>query len=293
MLFSGSMVALVTPMTEQNHIDKKALANLIEWHIEVKTDALVVAGTTGEAATLEIDEQKDLISFIVKQGRERIPIIVGSGSNATQKTLHLSKQAADAGADACLIVTPYYNKPTQLGLYTHYKTLADQLNLPIIIYNVPSRTGCDILPETIAELAQEKQIIGIKEATGKIERACAIQKLCGKNFAIYSGDDATALALMQQANAKGVISVTANIVPADMQAMCASALQGDFTTAQQINAKLNLLHERLFLESNPIPVKWALAHVGKITPQLRLPLLPLAKQHHAALAEAMAVAGVI
>lgn len=285
-MFKGSMVALVTPMHEDGSLDKKALQELVEWHIQSKTDAIVAAGTTGESATLDADEQLEVISFIVKQVARRIPVIAGTGSNSTRTTLKLSENAKRAGADACLIVTPYYNKPTQNGLYQHYKMVAEKIGLPVILYNVPGRTACDILPETVEYLSKVKNIIGIKEATGKLERAQEIIKRCDKTFEVYSGDDATALELMLH-GAKGVISVTSNITPLKMHEMCEAALNGNQALAEKINTKLMLLHKNLFLESNPIPAKWALHMMGKIQAGIRLPLLPLDSKYHQEVKKAM------
>lgn len=290
-MFKGSMVALVTPMHEDGSIDKKALHDLVEWHIQAKTAALIIAGTTGESATLDYDEQYELIASVVKQVAGRIPVIAGTGTNSTQTTIKLTESAKRAGADACLIVTPYYNKPTQLGLYEHYKTIAEKTQIPIILYNVPGRTCCDLLPETIERLAKIKHIIGIKEATGNLERTKDIIKRCGKDFAIYSGDDATAMDLMLL-GADGVISVTANIAPAKMQQMCEAALAGQKELAEKLNTELMLLHTRLFLEANPIPAKWALHAMGKIQSGIRLPLLPLDSKYHQEVKEAMQNAGV-
>jgi len=290
-MFKGSMVAIVTPMHEDGEIDKSALHDLIEWHIESKTNGIIVAGSTGESATLEPDEKLELISFAVKQAAGRIPVIAGTGTNSTRTTLKLTENAKRAGANACLIVTPYYNKPTQNGLYQHYKTVAETIDLPIILYNVPSRTACDLLPETVERLAQIKNIIGIKEATGKTERAEEIAQRCGQDFAIYSGDDATALDLMLH-GAQGVISVTANIAPYKMHEMCQAVLSGQQTLAEKINNELMLLHKRLFIESNPIPTKWALNRMGKIKTGIRMPLLPLDKKYYEEVKEAMQNAGV-
>lgn len=286
------MVALVTPMHHDGSLDKKSLQNLVEWHIDSKTDALVVCGTTGESATLSAQEQAELISLVIKQVNGRIPVIAGSGSNSTLITSHLTAQAKALGADACLIVTPYYNKPTQKGLIAHYETIASKVNIPIILYNVPGRTGCDLLPETVSELAKVPNIIGIKEATGKVERATEILRLCGNDFYIYSGDDATALDLMLQ-GAKGVISVTSNIAPFKMAELCEAALRGDIETAQKLNAELMPLHTKLFLEPNPIPAKWALYEMGMVEKGIRLPLLPLDQKFHEPLKEAMRAAHVL
>lgn len=291
-MFKGSIVALVTPMHTDGSIDNKALEDLVEWHIASKTNALVIAGTTGESATLTAEEKNQLISKVVKQVAGRIPVIAGTGTNNTQTTLKLTADAKKAGADACLVVTPYYNKPTQKGLYQHYKLLADQSDLPIILYNVPGRTGCDLLPETIEQLAKLKTIIGIKEATGKLERGVDIRQRCGKDFYIYSGDDETALKLMQQ-GAEGVISVTANVAPEKMQQMCEAALMGNHSLAEKINQELMPLHQRLFSESNPIPTKWALWKMNKIQDGIRLPLLSLDQKYHNDVIEAMQSAGAL
>jgi 4-hydroxy-tetrahydrodipicolinate synthase len=290
-MFKGSMVALVTPMLDDGTIDKNALNELVEWHVASKTSALIIAGTTGESATLEPEEQFELVSLVVKQVHGRIPVIAGSGTNSTQTTLKLTANAKRAGADGCLVVTPYYNKPTQQGLYQHYQAIAEKSDIPIILYNVPGRTACDILPETVERLANIKNIVGIKEATGKLDRAQEILKRCGKEFEIYSGDDATALELMLN-GIHGVISVTANVAPAKMVAMCEAALSGDHVLAKKINAELDLLHHRLFLESNPIPTKWALHSMGKIKAGIRLPLLPLDSKYHQEVKEALQNAGV-
>lgn len=290
-MFKGSIVALVTPMHLDGSIDQAALADLIEWHIAAKTDGFVIAGTTGESATLEPEEHAALLSFVVQKVAGRVPVIAGTGTNSTRTTLKLTEGAKRAGADACLIVTPYYNKPTQNGLFEHYKTIAHKINLPMIVYNVPGRTACDILPETVARLSEIDNIIGIKEATAQLERALAIQKLAHPKFKIYSGDDLTALSLMEN-GAHGVISVTANVAPKKMAEMCAAALSKNLVRAREINAELNLLHQRLFLESNPIPTKWALQAMGKISPGIRMPLLPLDNKYHQEVKEAMQRAGV-
>lgn len=290
-MFKGSFVAIVTPMHADGSIDKKALSELIEWHIQSKTEGIVVSGSTGESATLEPDEQLELISLVVKQVAGRLPVIAGTGTNSTKKTLKLSENAKQVGADACLIVTPYYNRPMQSGLYQHYKTIAEKIDLPLLIYNVPGRTGCDILPETVEKLSLIKNIVGIKEATGKLERAQEIIKRCDKTFGVYSGDDATGLDLMLH-GAQGVISVTANVAPLKMYEMCQAALSNNKTLAEKINAELALLHTRLFLESNPIPVKWALQTMGKIQSGIRMPLLPLDSKYHQEVKEAMQNAGV-
>lgn len=285
-MFQGSIVALVTPMQSDGTIDKKALYQLLEWHIASKTDALVVAGTTGEAATLTPDEHTELISCVVKYVAKRLPVIAGTGSASTQHAIELTGKAQKAGADAVLLVTPYYNKPTQQGLFEHYKTIANSTALPLILYNVPSRTACDLLPETIEPLLTFSNIIGIKDATGNTERLQQLLHLSDKNFAVYSGDDATAMDWMLL-GAKGVISVTANIAPCQMHSLCEAALAQQREEAEKINQHLMLLHRALFLESNPIPTKWALSHMGMITSGIRLPLTTLHKKFHAALKEAI------
>lgn len=290
-MFKGSMVAIVTPMHEDGSIDKKAMQELTEWHIASGTSAIIAAGTTGESATLDTDEQFELISSLVKQVDGRIPVIAGTGSNSTRTTIKLTDNAKRAGADASLIVTPYYNKPSQNGLYQHYKTIAEAVDLPIILYNVPGRTACDLLPETVERIAMIKNMIGIKEATGKVERAQEIIKRCGNHFAIYSGDDDTSMELMLQ-GAQGVISVTANVAPAKMVEMCKAALSGNRQAAEIINDELKPLHKKLFLESNPVPAKWALHLMGKIQSGIRMPLLPLDKRYHQEVKEALQHAGV-
>ncbi len=291
-MFQGSMAAIITPMNEDGSIDVKALQDLVEWHIKNKTSAIIATGTTGESVTLEPEELFKVNEIVVKQAAGRIPVIAGTGTNSTSTVIKLSKEAKRAGVNALLIVTPYYNKPTQNGLYMHYKTIAENVDLPIILYNVPSRTACDMLPETVERLAQIKNIIGIKEATGKVERTVDILKRTGNQFEVYSGDDATALDLMK-AGAKGVISVTANVAPQKMSDMCQAALKGDFATADKLNDELMPLHKQLFLESNPIPTKWALHTMGKIKAGIRLPLLPLDSKYHQEVKNAMQAAGVI
>lgn len=291
MTLTGSIVALVTPMHEDGSIDKSSLHDLIEWHISNRTQGLVIAGTTGESATLDVDEQFDLITTVVKQVAKRIPVIAGTGTNSTRSTLKLTDNAKRAGADACLIVTPYYNKPPQNGLFQHYQTIAEKTDVPIILYNVPSRTGCDLLAETVERLSKLPNIIGIKEATGKADRAKEILDRCAKAFHVYSGDDFTAMELMLL-GAKGVISVTANVAPAKMHALAQAALSGNQKLAAQLNAELELLHQRLFLEANPIPTKWALHSMGKIKAGIRLPLIPLDKRYHQEVKEALQIAGV-
>jgi 4-hydroxy-tetrahydrodipicolinate synthase len=291
-MFQGSMVALVTPMREDGEIDEDSLLGLVEFHIKHHSDALVSVGTTGESATLNEHEHCHVIRRTVEMAAGRIPVIAGTGANSTREAIDLTRCAMEAGADACLLVTPYYNKPTQEGLYLHHKAVAETVPIPQILYNVPGRTACDMLPETVARLAELENIIGIKEATGSMQRAQDIMDCCGDSLALYSGDDATAMELMLL-GARGNISVTANVAPAEMHAMCAAALAGDRNTAMPINDRLNVLHSALFVESNPIPVKWALYAMGLIPPGIRLPLTPLAENHRGIVLQALRQAGVL
>lgn len=278
-MIKGSIVALVTPMLADGGVDWDALSGLIEMHIEKKTDALVAVGTTGESATLSVKEHTTVIKFVTQQVAGRIPVIAGTGANCTREAIELTASAKQAGADACLLVAPYYNKPTQEGLYQHHKTIAEAVAIPQILYNVPGRTAVDMLPATVARLATVPHIVGIKEATGDLERGRQVLDLCGDTLAIYSGDDATAVELILM-GAKGNISVTANVAPLQMAKLCQLALTGDAEQARTINASLAALHKNLFVESNPIPVKWALAEMGLIQPYLRLPLTELSPQYH-------------
>lgn len=291
-MFSGSMVALVTPMTEDGGLDFDALDQLIEFHVENQTDAIVAVGTTGESATLSEKEHCQVIRHCVERAKGRVPIIAGTGSNNTTEAIELTRCAKDAGADACLLVTPYYNKPTQEGLFLHYQAIAKAVAVPQILYNVPGRTACDMLPKTVARLADVSNIIGIKEATGDLERSRQILELCGEKLDVYSGDDATAMDLILN-GAKGDISVTANIAPRQMHEMCAAALAGDRDKASGINDALMPLHQNLFLEANPIPVKWALYHMGKISAGIRLPMTVLSESHQQTLAQAMKQANIV
>ena len=291
-MFHGSMVALVTPMQADGALDREALDRLVEFHVENGTDAIVAVGTTGESATLDDEEHCSLIRQVVETAANRIPVIAGTGSNSTREAIELTRCAMEAGADACLLVTPYYNKPTQEGLYLHYKAIAEAVPIPQILYNVPGRTVCDMLPETVARLAQISNIIGIKEATGNLERGKEIMDRCGDKLDVYSGDDATALELILL-GAKGDISVTANVAPRAMHEMCAAALRGDRAEAERINASLLALHKNLFLEANPIPVKWALQEMGLIQAGIRLPLTPLSDKFHDDVRQAMRQANLL
>ncbi|MCN4143799.1 MAG: 4-hydroxy-tetrahydrodipicolinate synthase [Thiohalomonas sp.] len=285
-MFSGSMVALVTPMHADASVDELSLAKLLEFHVENGTDAIVVMGTTGESATLNEKEHCHTIKQVVDIVNNRIPVIAGTGANSTTEAIELTQCAMSAGADACLLVTPYYNKPTQEGLYQHFKKVAETVAIPQILYNVPGRTAVDMLPETVVRLAGISNIVGIKEATGDLSRGQQIMAECGDKLDVYSGDDATAMELILS-GAKGDISVTANIAPKAMHEMCAAALAGDRETATAINERLLALHDKLFVESNPIPVKWALYEMGMIPEGIRLPLTTLNDQYHDVIRDAI------
>lgn len=292
MLLQGSMVALVTPMFPDGRVDRDALARLIDFHCEQGTDGIVAIGTTGESATLDFEEHADLLGFFVEKVNGRVPVIAGTGANATSEALHLTQQAKAVGVDACLLVTPYYNKPTQEGLYLHHKMIAEAVDIPQILYNVPGRTAVDMLPETVRRLSAIPNIVGIKEAGGKVERIRDILAVCPEDFAVYSGDDAIAMEAML-AGAKGVISVTANVAPAAMHALCEACLAGDARRAAEINAPLEKLHRDLFVEANPIPVKWALREMGLIQSGIRLPLTWLSERYHPAVRDALKQAGLV
>lgn len=291
-MFQGSMVAIVTPMKVDGTIDYPRYADLIEFHIENGTHALVPAGTTGESATLDFDEHCEVIRFAVEQVAKRIPVIAGTGANSTREALALTQCAKQHGADACLLVTPYYNKPPQEGLYQHYKLIAESVAIPQILYNVPARTAVDMQVDTVERLSHVENIIGIKEATGTPDRALEIMRRCDKSFDVYSGEDIAA-AEMMLGGGDGVISVTANVAPQKMAQMCEAALKKDTETTHKLDSELLGLHQQLFIESNPIPSKWALKEMGLIGEGIRLPLVPLAKECHAAVREAMQQAGVI
>lgn len=282
-MFFGSMVALITPMKNNGEIDEESLRKLVDFHVAAGTKAIIACGTTGEAATLSDAEQLRVIKIVVEQAAGKIAVIAGTGANCTKKATTLTLAAMSEGVDACLIVTPYYIKPTQEGLFQHYKAIANKAAIPLILYNVPGRTGVDLLPETVIKLAKISNVIGIKEATGNIARAQEIHEACGDSLDIYSGDDGTALDLILKAHAKGVISVTANVVPKLMADMCHAALNDAVSDAEMINKKLNPLHKALFLESNPIPVKWALYKQGLAENVIRSPMTPLAEKYRAEL----------
>ena len=290
-MITGSLVAIVTPMHEDGRLDVAAFKKLIDWHVAEGTDGIVVVGTTGESPTVDFDEHKELIRVAVEHSRGRIPIIAGTGGNSTAEAVELTEAAKKNGATACLSVVPYYNKPTQEGLYRHFRKIAESVDLPMILYNVPARTVADLANDTVVRLAEVPGIVGIKDATANIERGTDLIKRLPRNFAIYSGEDSTALALILLGG-HGVISVTANVAPRLMHQMCAAALVGDVKRARDINLRLLALHQRLFVEANPIPVKWALAEMGKIEYGLRLPLTPLSDKFHEAVREALHEAGI-
>ncbi len=286
------MVAIATPMHEGGEIDYDSLARYVEFHIENDTNALVPAGTTGESATLDHAEHCEVIRFVVERVNGRIPVIAGTGANSTHEAIELTKCAKDAGADACLLVTPYYNKPTQEGLVLHHEAIARAVAIPQILYNVPGRTACDMLPETAIRLSHVENIIGIKEATGDISRCKKILAESKNGFLLISGDDATAMEFLF-AGGHGVITVTGNVAPKLFHALCMACLEGDRTKAQQINSKLERLNNDLFLESNPIPVKWCLTEMGLFPKGMRLPMTQLSNIHHETLRQALQLAGCI
>lgn len=297
-MITGSIVAIVTPMHEDGSLDLAAFRALIDFHIDAGTDAIVVVGTTGESPTVNVEEHELLIAEAVKHAGQRVPIIAGTGANSTREAIELATFSKKAGADASLTVVPYYNKPTQEGLYRHFKAIAEAVDMPHILYNVPGRTGCDLHNDTVLRLAEIPNIVGIKDATGGIERGsdllqrAALLKDSIGDFAIYSGDDASTLALMLL-GAHGTISVTANVAPKLMHEMCAAALRGEVARARAINFQLLGLHRKLFVEANPIPVKWAVARMGKMKNVLRLPLTPLSSAVQPQVEAAMRQAGVI
>jgi 4-hydroxy-tetrahydrodipicolinate synthase len=295
-MFKGSMVAIATPMQKgvaaNTALDYEGMERLVEFHITNGTDAIVAVGTTGESATLDEKEHCDVIQRVVEMVRGRVPVIAGTGANSTTEAIDLTRCAKDAGADACLLVTPYYNKPTQEGLYLHHKAVAEAVAIPQILYNVPGRTACDMLPETIGRLAKVQNIIGVKEATGDLGRISRIRDLSGPDFILVSGDDATTKDFILQGG-DGVISVTANVAPRAMHDMCMLALQGDTEGAARIDNTLAGLHKTLFIESNPIPVKWVLHKMGLIQAGIRLPMTWLSEQFEAPLLESMKQANLI
>lgn len=286
-MLEGSIVALVTPMGDDGEVDYKTLQELIDWHITSGTQGIVAVGTSGESATLSVEEHIQVVKAIVEFTAGRIPVYAGTGANATHEAITLTNSVTGIGVAACLSVTPYYNKPTQKGLVQHFRTIADNTDLPIILYNVPGRTACDMLPEVTAELSEHPHIIGIKDATGNMERVEQLKTMCRDDFRLLSGDDATSLEFLRRGG-HGVISVTNNVAPKLMAMFCQAAKAGDWSVAEQLNQQLMGLHTKLFLEANPIPVKWALWRIGKISnPGLRLPLTTLSDEYHAAVEAAL------
>ncbi len=291
-MFKGSLVALVTPFDAHNRVDYAALKRLIEFHVNAGSNGLVIAGTTGEAATLTRKEHVDLISRAVELVDGRLPVVVGTGSNSTAQTVNLSLAVADSGIDAYLVVVPYYNKPTQEGMYQHFMAIADAVSKPVMLYNVPGRTVADMQPATVARAATHGNIFGIKEATGDIDRLKSIQDLVSEDFMLYSGDDFTVLQFLEQGG-HGVVTVSGNVVPAAMSRLCSLARSGELSAAKDLDNTLQPLNTALFVESNPIPVKWAVSLMGLIPPYLRLPMTNFAEQYHDQMRAALEVAGVI
>ncbi len=291
-MIQGSIVALVTPMDSKGAIDKGSLKKLVEFHIEQGTDSIVAMGTTGESATLDETEHCDVVKSVVDFVAGRIPVIAGTGANSTTEAISLTQAAKDVGADACLLVTPYYNKPTQEGLYLHYKAIAEAVDIPQILYNVPGRTACDMLPETIGQLAAINNIVGVKEATGELERVGKIRDLCGADFAIYTGDDASSCEFCLLGG-NGSITVSGNVAPKLVHQMISAAMQGNRELAESIDAKLSALHQHLFIQSNPIPVKWAVAEMGLMRKGIRLPMTWLTEDCYVTVRDAMKQAEVL
>ena len=291
-MLKGSIVALVTPMTSSGDVDWGALDGLIDWHLESGTHGIVPVGTTGESATLTVPEHTQVIGATVKRVAGRIPVVAGTGANATAEAIELTQSAKDVGADAALLVTPYYNKPTQEGLYRHYSAIAEAVDIPMVLYNVPPRTACDMQAETVARLAPIDHIIGIKEACGDAERVGAIRELVGDDFILLSGEDAQTFRMMEL-GAAGTISVTANVLPRLMSEFCDSFLNGDIATARSLDERLQPIHEILFCETSPTPTKWALNAMGKIADGIRLPLVPLSESHHSEVKQRLEVAGAL
>ena len=291
-MLQGSLVAIVTPMFEDGRLDIPSLNALIDFHVDQGSDGIVIVGTTGESPTVDFDEHCLLIKTAVSQVNGRVPVIAGTGANSTKEAILLTQKAKELGVDACLLVAPYYNKPTQEGLFQHFTAIADAVDIPQILYNVPGRTGCDITNDTTLRLASHKNIIGIKDATGGIERGTDLLLRAPEDFAVLSGDDATAMALMLLGG-KGVITVTGNVAPKLMHEMCIAAMTGDVIAARKINAKLFGLHQKLFVEANPIPVKWVLAEMGLIKTGIRLPMVNLSTQYHDILRGACKLANIL
>ncbi|CAN7273034.1 4-hydroxy-tetrahydrodipicolinate synthase [Caballeronia sp. dw_19] len=288
----GSIPAIVTPMHEDGSLDLPAFRKLIDWHVEEGTNGLVVVGTSGESATLSVDEHILMVKTAVEHTAKRFPIIAGAGGNSTSEAVELAKAAKEVGADATLQVVPYYNKPTQEGMYQHFRRIAESVDLPVILYNVPGRTVADMNHDTVLRLADVPGIVGVKEATGNIDRAANLIKYAPAHFAIYSGDDPTAIALMLLGG-HGNISVTANVAPRAMSELCRAALAGDAITARKIHLSLLSLHKQMFCESNPIPAKWALAALGRMESGIRLPLTPLDARYHDVVRDALRETGLL
>jgi 4-hydroxy-tetrahydrodipicolinate synthase len=290
-MYSGSIVAVVTPMAESGEIDYAAWDRLLDWHVANGTDAIVIVGTTGESPTVTLDEACELVRRAAARVGGRVPLIAGSGTNSTASSVERTRRLAEAGADAVLVVTPYYNKPTQEGLYRHFLAVAEASAVPVILYNVPSRTGVDLQPDTVVRLAAHPRIVAIKEATGSVQRIAELIQRCGDELEVLSGDDPIAAEAVL-AGARGVISVTANVAPKAMHELCVAALAGDATRARELDARLQVLHRAMFVESNPIPAKWAVQQLGLIPGGLRLPLTPLSAAAQAPVRDAMRASGV-
>lgn len=290
-MLTGSLVAIATPMRADNSLDLDAYRRLIEFHIAEGTNGIVAVGTTGESPTVDFEEHCQLIRVAVEQVKGRIPVIAGTGANSTSEAIELQRYAKDAGADMTLSVVPYYNKPSQEGLYRHFRAIAEAVDIPVILYNVPGRTVADLHNDTTLRLAEVPNIVGIKDATGNVERGADLLRRLPEHFGVYSGDDGSGLALLLLGG-HGVISVTANVAPRAMSEMCRAALAGDVKAARAINDRLQGLHKNLFLEANPIPTKWVLEQMGLIGPGIRLPLTPLSEQYQAPLRDALRQAGV-
>jgi 4-hydroxy-tetrahydrodipicolinate synthase len=290
-MFKGSIVAIVTPFRKKK-VDEKALGDLIEWHISEGTNAIVPCGTTGESATLEYEEHYRVIEFTIEVVNGRVPVIAGTGANSTDETIIMTGEARKLGADGALLVTPYYNKPSQEGLYSHYRKVAEEVDIPIVLYNVPGRTAVNLLPQTVARLMESENIVAIKEATGDMRQVSEVLRLCGDRLTVLSGDDFTTYSLMSLGG-KGTISVSANVAPADVSAMCRGYEAGNFDEARELHFKLEPLNKAMFLETNPVPVKTALSMMGKIEEEFRLPLCPMSDENRENLMNSLINYGVI
>ena len=291
-MIQGSLVAIVTPMHADGSLDLPGLKKLIDWHVDEGTDGIVIVGTTGESPTVSVEEHCELVKLTVEHTAGRIPVIAGTGGNSTAEAIELTRYAKEVGADASLQVVPYYNRPTQEGMYRHFRAIAEAVDLPVILYNVPGRTVADMSNDTIVRLADVPGVVGLKDATGNLARGCDLMRRVPASFSLYSGDDATAMALMF-CGARGNISVTANVAPRGMHELCAAALAGRFSEAIAINNRLIPLHEKLFVEPNPVPVKWAMHEMGLIGPGLRLPLAPLGEGMQDTVRAALRESGVL